>query len=142
MNDHTFIPADGIRPEDALEGPIVRRLCICQFHCSLCLGEHEIELYISLPVADLDEYSARLRQYASNWDTLMPAFANAAMQVHTSRGDVQKLVRKARQTGLPRTRPPKIEITGESNYTCDYCSCTFDTIGKLRVHMDTCRSSN
>ena len=135
----TFIPADGLTPEEFFEGPMFRRLCIIRFQCPLCLQDHEGEYYITLPAADLDEYVAQLRKRTSDWKTIEPAITNATLRFHLQEGDLPPLVEKAAQQGLPNTRPPTIELTDESTYTCDECSRTFDTVRQLRDHMNTCR---
>ena len=137
--DPSLVPADGTRPEDAFKGrPMTRRLCICRFQCPLCREDHEAELYISLPAADLDEYVAQLRHHAANWQLLQPAVSSAVMEFHQKEGDLEKLARRAARYGIQPTDPPTLELTDESIYTCDECSRTFDTIAELREHRPKC----
>ena len=70
--DPRFIPITGTRPEDLIKGPMIRRLCICRFQCPLCMKDHEAHLYISFSAADLDEYVAKLREFASDWAAIEP----------------------------------------------------------------------
>ena len=133
-----IIPISGIRPEDAFNGPMVRRLCILNFQCPLCMEDHEAQMYISLPAADLDEYVANLRPKATDWKFIEPLLTREVIQFHEELGDLDVLARRAGAQGIGKTRAPTLELTDESDYTCDDCSRTFDSIQKLRQHMDNC----
>ena len=134
--DPRFIPITGTRPEDLIKGPMIRRLCICRFQCPLCMKDHEAHLYISFSAADLDEYVAKLREFASDWVAIEPTVTRETVRFHRRKGDLHQLILKAGREGLPHTTPPSFELTGESNYTCDHCSRTFDTVFELQEHMD------
>ena len=133
-----IVPISGLRPEDVFKGPMVRRLCILNFQCPLCMEEHEAEIYISLPAEDLDEYVAKLRPQANNWKFIEPLLTRKVIQFHEELGDLDVLARRAGAEGIRKTRAPTLELTGESNYTCDECSRTFDSIRELREHMENC----
>ena len=138
--DERLVPTQGRRPEDLIEGPMIRRLCICRYQCPLCMEDHEVQLYISLPATDLDEYVAQLKKHASRWEVMQPALTGATIEFHEKQGDLPELARRAEGKGLPQTTPPTLELTGESEYTCDHCSKTFDSAPDLRAHMERCGS--
>lgn len=128
-------PMNGMDPESFMPGPITRRLCICTFQCPLCFKDHETEIYISCTAADLDEYHAQLRTLRKDWQSMKPAFANTAVLLHQERGDLARLMKRAVRNGFTVTeREPTIELTGETAYTCDNCSRTFDSMNILRTH--------
>ena len=137
-DEDKIVPTEGRRPEDVIQGPMIRRLCICLYQCPLCMEDHEVQLYISLPAANLDEYVAQLRKHASNWDVMEPALTNATIKFHDKQGDLPELAKRAGENGIPQTRPPTLELTDESAYTCDHCSRTFDYVAELREHMSNC----
>ena len=118
---------------------MIRRLCICTFQCPLCMEDHETGLYISMPVDDLDEYVAQLRHYAEDWHLLQPALTQETIRFHKKQGDLDALCQQAGQHGVLTTRPPTLDLTDESAYTCDDCSRTFESIKNLRDHMAICR---
>ena len=126
---------NGMNPENFMPGPITRRLCICTFQCPLCFKDHEAEIYISFTAADLDEYHAHLKALRKDWQSMKPAFATTAMMLHQKRGDLAKLMKRAVNGRFTVTeREPTIELTGESAYTCDDCSRTFNSMNILRTH--------
>ena len=104
--DARLVPTQGRRPEDLIEGPMIRRLCICRYQCPLCMENHEVQLYISLPAADLDEYVAQLKKHASRWEVMQPALTGATIEFHERQGDLPELARRAEGRGLPQTTPP------------------------------------
>ena len=70
------------------------------------MEDHEVQLYISLPAANLDEYVAQLRKHASNWDVMEPALTNATIEFHDKQGDLPELAKRAGKTAFPRQDPP------------------------------------
>ena len=133
------IATNSMRPEDAIEGPWIRRLCICLFQCPLCEQDHQADLYISMPATGIDEYVDLFKQHAADWTVLEPILTKETILFHSQEGDLPKLAQRLQLQGFPELRPPTIRLTEESEYTCTKCSGTFDTIAELRRHLPNCR---
>ena len=128
-----------ITPGEAFQdSPTIRRLCIFRFECPLCFQEHEDQFYITMPVSDLDEFVARLRQYTSDWNTLQHLLVNTIVQFHSRKGDLMELADQAGDKPMFLAKSPTVEVTGETNYTCIHCSRTFNSNTELHSHMEQC----
>ena len=126
-------------PEEAFKDqPTMRRLCIFRFECPLCPHDHEAEFYITMPVDNLDDYVANLNTYARNWEKIEPTLTSSVIIAHQKMGDLHELLHNAKDLRFALTKPPTIELTDESDYTCDHCSRTFPSNEELHQHMEQC----
>ena len=116
-----------------------RRLCILHFQCPLCSLDHDDNLYVSVAVDNLDDYVARLRDLSRDRESIQETIRHASIQFHQELGDLDQLMERAQRYGLRETRPPTLELTDESDYTCDHCGRTFETNPALREHMASCK---
>ena len=118
----------------------IRRLCAITFECSLCGGKHSADQYISLPASNIDEYAVALEKFTTQSESSYYIIANSIINYHSSIGDYDKLIIKQRENGVYTVSPMlQVEMLEESEYTCDLCKNTFDTIQSLRAHVSKCK---
>lgn len=118
------------------DGPAVRRLCSFHFPCPLCGEPHAVQYYITVPASGLDEFHRKLLEMLTGQDFLQQKFIDHAVEHHAGRDDLPQLLERLERDGPPKTsRQIEVEVTGETDYTCDACAGTFPTVAALRIHQ-------
>ncbi len=113
----------------------IRRLCIIHFQCPLCGLDHDDQIYVTIPADNLDEYVARLRTFARDWESIESNLTEAVIRFHREQGDLDRLTERDGRYGLHETRPPTLGLTPESEYTCADCGQVFESNPLLQEHM-------
>ena len=134
------VPLAGRTPKSVFQDtPYIRRLCRFDYQCRLCGGEHSAESYMSLPAENLDDYAAGLKKFVSEPGSIRQVITNATRVLHEERGDFYRLLRKAKTDDFYGDEAAvKVALTSESEYTCDNCQQTFETVKLLRSHAAKC----
>ena len=111
----------------------MRRLIEFTFLCPLCEGTHQPQFYFTMPTLDYDFFSEAMVNFMESPAALDTAL-KVARQIHLDEGNLADLT--AQLGGkLVAIRILDHTILDESQYTCDYCTQTFDTIAEMRIHL-------
>ena len=130
----TLKPTEGRTPEEVMDTPI-RRLCRLEHECELCGGQHSPQFYISIEAGNLEEYQEGIEKLMRESNVLRTLARKAATMMHEQRGDLAALTRRVMENGPYRVAPTiSVTMLDESDYTCEACGNTFETIHKLRDH--------
>ena len=118
-----------------MENP-TRRLCRFEYPCGLCGDEHRSEVYITLNAPNWDDYCDQVEGMTRDPDTLGEIIDRATLAFHQQKGDLERLMRKAKRDGFYKVgHTADVSVIDESEYTCDTCGATFETIHLLRAHV-------
>lgn len=112
----------------------IRRLFEITYICPLCQGVHETHQYVTLPANNLDDFRAHAVRRIREPELATHIVTTDSELKHLDRGDLRELVQAT--AGKPVISGIlKVEMTSESEYTCDECGRKFDTIARHRAHM-------
>ena len=126
-----------INPEEQLGIPNhMRRAVEVTYTCPLCARIHIGSIYVTGPATSHQQF----RQYAESVLRHPQAAPRTLSQVtrliHEQKGDYARLQQEVSLTGgTRRTAILDINVTDDSEYTCDACTTTFPTIAALRQHQ-------
>ena len=131
-------------PSQIIPGKTLTRLVKMEYICHICGEKHQAEYYLTVPEDAMsqvvEEISRGYQEGALKGFLKSEGFQNSvnmmARRTHSQMGDDEELGlagdRKAEKSELVITR---ISLTDETQYTCDHCRRTFESIGFLRVHQ-------
>ncbi len=112
----------------------IRRLFEITYICPLCQGVHETHQYVTLPVDNLDDFRAHAVRRIREAELATHIVTTDSELKHLDRGDLRELTRAT--AGKPvLSGILTVEMTNESEYTCDDCGRKFETIAQHRAHM-------
>ena len=142
----TLEEAWGSNPEDIMEN-VFRRLVRFEFQCPLCGSQHTPEFYFSVDAKTPEEFQEKLIPMMDESGAIQNILPKSMLRIHDEKGDLDELVaqlEQARQEGNHVGSSPLILMTvmEESDYTCDGCGATFETIQPLREHTPECTGPN
>lgn len=112
----------------------IRRLFEITYICPLCQGVHETHQYVTMPADDLDEFHATVNRRLREKEATQHIVTKDSEIHHLDRGDFHSLAQAAAGK-MVLSGILKIEMTPESDYTCDECGRKFETIAQHRAHM-------
>ena len=145
MNNMDAVP-DPFGPKEELKPgePNTTRLMEIGYTCHLCGNEHGAEYYITASLNDMTTMLDKLSMgeksdYLENFlddEGFRNSVGIMAHRTHEDLGNLAQLIHeydaKAEKPTITFTR---IIVTPETNYTCNYCGRTFESIGLLRMHQ-------
>lgn len=112
----------------------IRRLFDITYVCPLCQEIHETHQYITLPADNLDDFRATAVRRLKEPELAGHVVTTDSELHHREKGDFEELLQKKNGTVLV-SAVLNVEMTHESNYTCDDCGHAFKTIAEHRIHM-------
>ena len=139
-DDPGTVPTRGMEPSDIWpDAPTARRLCRLTFDCPLCGEQHIIDQYVTVPEQNQQEFGDGLQQMRQDPQVMATMMASAIRFTHQEKGDMGERARRALAGEIHHPlREPALEVLEESDYTCDGCHLTFESMGELRTHMAAC----
>ena len=120
------------------------RLVEIGYNCHLCNGQHEAQYYITSgeqQISDMtEEISGGLDNRAFQGFLKSPEFQGSinaiAKLFHRDQGDYDNLnLLYEMKTEKPAIEITSLVLTDETQYTCDNCQSTFESVGLLRIHQ-------
>lgn len=126
----------GTNPEDMHEGPVIRRLAVIAYICGTCREEHAAQCYITTEEQTPEQLLDQVAEMLSEPEIAQRILDPYAAIAHEE--NPQLAIIPQGQTpagGKGYHKPTEILLTGESEYTCDGCGATFETIGQYRTHQ-------
>ena len=120
-------------------GPMEKRLCRIAFTCPVCRNSHMTEQYITLPAGSEEEFLERLDEQEQDVRFLSSLILAGANYIHDELGGIQEVQKEIIRLG--NQQGPwvvDIQVTGESQFTCDGCRHTFPEIQEMRDHHRVC----
>ena len=126
----------GTKPEDLREGPVIRRLAIIAYICGTCREEHAAQCYITTEEQTPEQLLDQIAEMLSESETaqrILDPYASIAHEENPRLAIAPQTQTPAGGNGYHT--PTEILLTGESEYTCDQCGATFETIGQYRTHQ-------
>ena len=113
-----------------------RFLARITYRCSLCQEEHNCEMYVTSATEDPAEQRRRFAESLMKQSDATALLIKYMLSHHEDQVDAVELALKLLDGPKPEPiRITHVETTTESDYTCDYCELTFDTIAALRIHL-------
>ena len=112
----------------------IRRLFEITYICPLCQRVHETHQYITMPAEDLDEFHAAVNRRLREKEAALHIINRDSEIHHLDKGDFHSLA-QAVAGKMVLSGILKIEMTPESDYTCDDCGRKFKTMAEHRTHM-------
>ena len=125
---------------DAMGGvPTEKRLCLVAFTCPVCRNPHMTEQYITLPASSEEEFIERLEEQEQDVRFLSTLILAGANYLHDELGSIEAVQRKIVELGNQQGPwAADIQVTRESEFTCDGCRHTFPEIQEMRDHIRGC----
>ena len=126
-----------LNPEEQLGmGPHMRRAVDIKYTCPLCARTHIGTIYVTGPDTSPQQFQQYAETILRDSQAAPKALSQVTRLIHEERGDYDRLKQEVQLTGATRRMAIlEINVTGESEYTCEACSTTFPNIAALRQHQ-------
>ena len=133
-------PAAGMNPyqnsHNFIEGDTMRQLLSIRYLCPLCASLHITQQYLTVAANDLNQFQEKVTTAMNSDEMEVEMVLKNSELHHHNAGDYDEL------TQAMNGRPTAFgilewQIEDESDYTCDDCQATFNSIGEHRDHCGT-----
>ena len=126
-----------LNPEEELNiVPHMRRAVDVKYTCPLCARTHVGTIYVTGPDTSPKQFQQYAEAILRDSQAAPKALSQVTRLIHEERGDYARLQKEVQLTGATRRMAIlEINVTDESEYTCNACNTTFPTIAALRQHQ-------